>query len=262
MHIENADQFVIGIWRDEFYKKDENGRDYLFDKSVPRKNIITLPFATVMASLISGMSGVLYHAIGDGDDDWDSTGGTPEPTKYDTKLYHEISRLVPDDVYPIKWGYGQALSGTTTTIVDPDRLDGCVPVGRFEDDGWFNGMTVNIVGGTNEGEFSTVVDYVRNTGTLTVSPAFSSPIDSTSQYEFTSQLSASPTNVVEVRTTWDYGSPSDPFNFKYIREQGLFGGNATGIADSGYMLDRITHTKIPKDPTIRLVRLIDLVFRI
>jgi hypothetical protein len=88
------------------------------------------------------------------------------------------------------------------------------------------------------------------------------PIDNTSEYEFIGISSATPTNVLEVRTTWDYGLPTDPINFKYMREQGLFGGTATGIPNSGFMIDRITHSRIAKDPTIKCVRFIDIIVRV
>jgi hypothetical protein len=135
-------------------------------------------------------------------------------------------------------------------------------VGRFEPDDFFNGMTVEIIAGTNLGESRIVADYVQTTGQITVTTPFPLPIDATSQYQFVPEVSVDPTNAIEVRTTWDYGTPTDTFNYKYIREQGLFGGDATITPDSGYMLDRVTHERIWKSPTQKVIRMIDLIARV
>jgi hypothetical protein len=208
------------------------------------------------------LGGILYHAVGEGDVIWDTTS-IPVPTKWDTQLYAELDRKVPDGITYLKYGRGKALSGDTTTIVDPERSDPleCV-IGRFEPDNFFAGMQLIITAGTNVGETRTVLSYTRSTGTIVVTVPFPLPIDNTSEYEFIGISSATPTNVLEVRTTWDYGLPTDPINFKYMREQGLFGGTATGIPNSGFMIDRITHSRIAKDPTIKCVRFIDIIVRV
>lgn len=257
---------IVGIWRDEIYHKDEKGNDVLAEASGPKCNMITLPMTQLLSALLANdpsmTGGILYHAVGAGDAAWDSIP-TPPPSKFDTKLLAETSRLVPEGMTYLKFGVGTALSGTTTTIVDPDRSDPTYcSVGRFEQDGYFNGMTVLITAGTNAGESRTVIEYTQATGEIVVDTPFVNPIDATSEYEFVAISSATPTSVLEVRTTWDYGLPADPINFTYIREQGLFGGNATAAADSGYMIDRITNSRIWKDPTIKLVRFIDMIFRV
>lgn len=258
-------RFMQGIWRDEVYKKGPNGEDILVKEIGPRHNMITLPFTYLLAALLqndpSMLGGILYHAIGEGSPTWD-TSGTPLPTKFDVKLLAELSRLPPDGITYIKYGYGKAQSGTTTVIVDPDRVESCVVVGRFEPDGFFDGMEVEITAGTNVGEVRIVSNYYQLSGQIEVSVPFPLPIDSTSEYEFHRLSSLTPTNAIEVRTTWDYGNPSDVFNFKYIREEGLFGGTATATADSGFMLDRVTHDRIYKDCTVKLVRFLDIIFRV
>lgn len=253
-----------GYYKDQIFEKDTDGADRLVDTR-ESTNTITLPFTSLIAGLLLGdtsfYGGITYHAIGEGDSSWDISG-IPQPNKLDTQLLDEINRRVPDGITYLKWGRGQALSGSLSTIVDPDRIAPEGVIGRFEPDHFFDGMTVRITAGTNAGEERTVTDYVQSTGTITVTPDFTSPIDLTSQYEFISEVSVSPTNTIEVRTTWDYGDPGDPYNFKYIREQGLFGGTATATANSGLMLDRITHERIYKAPTIKLCRFIVLTFRV
>lgn len=256
---------VEGVWRDKVYKKSESGEDTLVE-TVTDHNLITQPITNLIIALLANdpsmLGGILYHAVGEGDAIWDTTS-IPVPTKFDTQLLAELDRRAPDGITYMKYGRGTALSGTTTTIVDPERSDPleCV-VGRFEPDGWYNGMQLIITAGTNVGETRTVLSYTRSTGTIVVTTPFPVAIDNTSQYEFVGISWATPTNVLEVRTTWDYGLPTDPINFKYFREQGLFGGTATSIPNSGFMLDRITHSRIAKDPTIKIVRFIDIIVRV
>ncbi len=67
------------------------------------------------------------------------------------------------------------------------------------------------------------------------------------------------TSKIRIKTTFDFLTPA-ALNGKFIREQGLFGGDATSTTDSGIMIDAINHVKIFKDATIRIVRFIDLTF--
>jgi len=70
-------------------------------------------------------------------------------------------------------------------------------------------------------------------------------------------VSLTPTNTLQIRTELDFPVLAAG---QYIREQGLFGGDATGAADSGIMIDVIHHTKIYKDSTVKLIRYIQLEF--
>lgn len=254
---------IKGKWRDIFYRRGPDGRDVIEHVTPWQKNMITQPFTHLAAGLLTGdpsfTGGILYHAIGAGAPSWDTL--LPDPTKFDTQLFAEVDRRIPDGMAYIKAGDGTAVSGSTTTIVDPSRVESCEIVGRFEPDSFFNGMTVNITAGTNAGVSRTVSTYTQLTGTLVVTPAFPLPIDVTSVYEFTPIISGTVTNVVRVTTTWPYGVPSDPFNTD-IREMGLFGGTATAVANSGLLLDRITHAKISKTSVLKLVRVIDVTLRV
>jgi hypothetical protein len=237
---------IKGKWRDTYYRRGPDGQDVLDHVTPWQHNIITQPFTYPAAGLLTGdlsfSGGILYHAIGAGAVSWDTL--LPDPTKFDTQLYAEVDRRAPDGMAYIKAGDGQAVSGSTTTIVDPSRVSGTSLVGRFEPDDFFNGMTVNVTAGTNAGQSKVVSDYDQATGTITTA-AFPLPIDNTSVYEFTPIVSGTVTNVVRVTTTWPYGVPSDPFNTD-IREMGLFGGTATATVNSGLLLDRITHAKMEK----------------
>lgn len=70
---------------------------------------------------------------------------------------------------------------------------------------------------------------------------------------------ATVTNKIRVTTTFDFND-GPGLNGNYIREQGLFGGDATLTFDSGKLVDAIHHVKIFKDSSIRLVRTIELTF--
>lgn len=67
------------------------------------------------------------------------------------------------------------------------------------------------------------------------------------------------TNKIRVKTTFDF-LDGPGLNGNFIREQGLFGGDATSTLNSGKLIDAINHVKIFKDATIRLVRQIELTF--
>jgi len=260
----NVTKMVKGVWRDQVWKKYEDGSEQLISENAST-NVITQPTTYLLAGLMSNdpsfVGGVVYHAIGQGAESWD-TSGIPSPTKFDTALLDEIDRQVPDGIAYIRYGEGHAQNGTTLTILDPDRIDDSGLNGRFEPDGFFDGIQVEITEGTNSGEIRNVTNYEQDTGLITVDVAFPAAIDNTSYYRFITDVSTTPTNAIEVRTTWDYGHPDDAVNYKYIREQGLYGGDAEDVTDSGYLIDRITHERIFKDSTIKLIRFIQLIFRI
>lgn len=255
---------VKGVWRDQIWQKQPDGTEKLI-KEMAKTNVITQPVTYLLAGLMANdpsfYGGVVYHALGQGAESWDS-GGIPTPSKFDVKLLDEIDRQIPDGIAYIKFGEGHAQSGTTTTILDPDRIDDSGLNGRFEPDGFFNGMQIEIMEGTNSGEIRTVLSYTQATGEIIVDAPYPTSIDNTSYYRFITEVSATPTNAIEVRTTWDYGNPTDVINYKYIREQGLYGGTADAVADSGFLVDRITHERIWKDPTIKIIRFIQLIFRV
>lgn len=251
-----------GIWWDKVYKKNKDGQVYLAEETPKRHNLLTEPYTKLVASFFAGgsLNGIEQHAIGIGETAWDTS--TPPATGLETTLFDEKHRQAPDGITFIKFGKGTAESGTIDTIVDSLRLLDGVSVGRFEPDDFFNGLTVDITAGTNNGESRTVSDYDQATGTITVSSSFTAPIDNTSVYEFQPVVSVSETNTIEVKTTLPFGIPADPFNGIDIREQGLFGGDATTTLDSGFMIDNIRHAKIFKDDSIQLIRFIRLSFRI
>lgn len=69
---------------------------------------------------------------------------------------------------------GKADSGSTTTLVDSGLT-------AYDDDA-FNNMVLSIIKGTNKGQSRRISDFDGSTGTITVDTAFTSAIDSTSEY--------------------------------------------------------------------------------
>lgn len=62
-------------------------------------------------------------------------------------------------------------------------------------------------------------------------------------------------NKILITTTFDFGEATGS-----VREQGLFGGNATAGLDSGFMVDAIRHKEIYKDASRKIIRRIKLTF--
>lgn len=67
------------------------------------------------------------------------------------------------------------------------------------------------------------------------------------------------TNSILIRTTLDYAEANDS-GAVYIREQGLYGGTATGSLNSGILANLIFHAPRYKDGTVKIVRFINLIF--
>ncbi|HUU60446.1 MAG TPA: hypothetical protein VMZ50_12970 [Phycisphaerae bacterium] len=69
------------------------------------------------------------------------------------------------------------------------------------------------------------------------------------------------TNSILIRTDYDFDEANGPGGTgEFIREQGLFGGTATGAADSGLMVNAINHKARFKDDTVKIIRFIQLIF--
>lgn len=71
--------------------------------------------------------------------------------------------------------------------------------------------------------------------------------------------SAPVTNSILIRTTLDFAEANDTGSVN-IREQGLYGGTATGTLNSGLLANLIFHAPRFKDSSVKLVRFIQLIF--
>lgn len=69
------------------------------------------------------------------------------------------------------------------------------------------------------------------------------------------EVSSTPTNRLQISVVFDESEANGE-----LRELGLFGGNATGTRDSGYMLNRKIHALITKTSAMKLERIIRFTF--
>ena len=247
---------IKGLWKDVLY--DKNGSIIACPSGT---NIWTEPASRFVMGAFSGISevGNIHHAVGIGLPEWDTAVPYPKPNVYQTTLTDEVLRKPVGNITYMRLGHGTAKEGTLTEIYDPWRENPLTSLywGRFEPSDLFIGCQITITGGVNAGEIRTVADYDQILGKITVDTPFPEACDSTTEYEFTASPTATPTNALEFRTTFDY---SDLSSGVYLREQGLFGGLLAGDSGGGFMLDCIHHQRIYKDSGVRLERFITLVF--
>ena len=99
-----------------------------------------------------------------------------------TKLYSTVRE---EDIFRIAPGLERSRVTLIEGTSDSGAADGTTLVDAqlkaFPDD-WWNGGSVEIVSGTNEGEARNVTDFARATGTVTVSVAFPAQFTTTSIY--------------------------------------------------------------------------------
>lgn len=67
------------------------------------------------------------------------------------------------------------------------------------------------------------------------------------------------TGSILIQTVFDYGEANGMAG-EYIREQGLFGGTATGVGNSGIMANLIYHVAKWKDSNVKITRYINIIF--
>jgi len=72
---------------------------------------------------------------------------------------------------------GTAVAGTSTTITLADDFENT----KYQDDS-HNGYDIEILSGTGDGQIRTITNYVASTRVATVSPAWTTPPDATSEY--------------------------------------------------------------------------------
>jgi len=87
----------------------------------------------------------------------------------DEDLYNELDTLRKVN----KQEKGTATSATTSTLVDTKRK---------EDDDFWTGGVIEILYGTGVGQIRDITDFVQSTGTISVTPNFTTTPDTTSTY--------------------------------------------------------------------------------
>jgi hypothetical protein len=69
-------------------------------------------------------------------------------------------------------------------------------------------------------------------------------------------VSATPTNILQIKVTFEETEPNVPSTF--LREWGIFGGDASAAANSGLMLNRKVHVTYEKTNAVKIERVLKL----
>lgn len=93
------DRIAVGLKGTWWYELEcESGK---IDRSKVRSNLITVNAKVLLAALLKNdatyVDGIMFHAVGSGDPDWD-TQGTPDPIFAQTTLLAEAGRKVPTQI--------------------------------------------------------------------------------------------------------------------------------------------------------------------
>ncbi len=274
---ERGDVKIDGWAWDEVYEKGPDGKDVLVERTRVVHNLQVDNSIILVAGLLAGdlgfTGGITWHAQGSGSPSWDPGMG-PAPSPTDTQLVSEQGRKQPDFI----------IYCTVTAGVSPGSAPTLPPGAGSTLFVAFDGGTVQTVTFAGTENTTALVEAAINGqvtgGTASINP-ISHDIDISSntvgpQSEVVisggSALTAigqtagtyygtlTPLGVgmrgttIQVQTTYDYG---DLIGVT-IREQGLFGGNATSALNSGYMFNEIRQVARYKSGAVKLVRSIIL----
>lgn len=144
---------------------------------------------------------------------------------------------------------------TTNVITVPIRI---LMAALFKNEGAYSGVAYHAVGAGSVAWDTVPVAPTENDHPLVAEIFRKVPGQIDWIDPGTQQVVAGPTRIILVQTVFLYGDLNQAG--EYIREQGLFGGTATGSVDSGEMIDCVRHNKIWKDSGIELIRNIKLEF--
>lgn len=260
-----------GWFWDEIYCRGAKGEDVLVERTPLEHNQQVNSSITLIAGLLLNdlgfTGGIVQHAQGSGNPSWDPGVG-PTPALTDVQLVAEQGRRVPDTIIYVSVTSGVSPGGAptlppaasatllvafdggspqtvtfagseTTPALVAAAITGQVTGGK----GVVNGSNIDITSNTIGPLSQTIVSggsalpaIGQTAGTYTGSVTPLSP--------------GTRSNTIQVRTTYDY---TDLVGVT-IREQGLFGGNATSTPNSGYMWNAIRQVARFKSGAVKLVR--------
>lgn len=268
-----------GWFWDEVYEKGPDGKDVLIERTPLQHNQQVNSSIILVAGLLLNdlgfTGGILQHAQGSGSPSWDPGPG-PTPSVTDTQLVVEEGRRPPDTIIYVSVTSGTSPGGAPTlppaalstvlvafdggpvqtvtfagTETTPALVAAAITAQVTGGKGVVNGANIDIVSNTvgplsqviiSGGSALVAIGQTAGTYTGTITPLGVGIRGTT----------------IQVRTTYDY---TDLVGVT-IREQGLFGGNATGTANSGYMFNAIRQVARFKSGAIKLVRSVVLALSI
>jgi hypothetical protein len=202
----------------------------------------------VLAAALKGELNNMFLAIGSGDLSWDTA--RPAPSKTDTSLFAEYYRRPIDSVTHIT-----EITGYNENIGAADEIESSL----FEDidPSLLIGRLVEIIGDAGNpvpiGETRTITAVTDSVPfIITVDSPFTSTPTTTTKFRI-GYVSNIPTGVVDIETTF----PAEDGNaFGTIREEAIFGGDATDLLNSGIMLNVIRHEPLSKQTGTSLTRVV------
>jgi hypothetical protein len=233
---------IKGRYRDVIKKKMPDG-SIKVTKTPWRDNRVVDAAAVLVAGLLKKDTtftdwGFLRYAVGEGNAAWDA-GSPPTPAMTQALLLNELMRKPMDYVIFVR------------------------PYAQFQ--------LTGVTGTFSPGE--AVMGSVAGAGTVTSSAGLVLGVKETTAFVATEVITGPSGNATVSIVDWSTGDPAPPgtrtyalesratFAFadgptpgKWLREHGLFGGDATVTADSGIIFNISNHPRIWKDDTIEIIR--------
>lgn len=133
--------------------------------------------------------------------------------------------------------------------------------GLMKNEASFAGGILQHAQGRGLASFDTSLPVPPFNAVALVDEYFRKAPDSISYLDGTGNPTASITGSILIRTTLGFLEANGPLNTgEFIREQGLYGGTATGVANSGLLANLIFHKARFKDSGVKIIRFINFVF--
>jgi hypothetical protein len=133
--------------------------------------------------------------------------------------------------------------------------------GLMKNDPTFTGGILYHAQGRGLISFDISVPVPPFNSTKLVDEYFRKPPDAISYVDNDGAPSVDITNSILIRTTLDFDEANGPLDTgEFIREQGIYGGSATTLKDSGLLANLIFHKARFKDQSVKLIRFIRFIF--
>lgn len=211
-------------------------------------NLVVASAKKVVAAAMKGTLNSLYHAIGTGSPLWDSV--MPNVQKTDTVLYDEYYRKAIATITHVDEQTGFHVVASPNL---QDQLE-ATEFGAITDSTLVVGRLVEIIDGTNVGDCREITAISGNT--ITVDSPFTALPDATTKWRL-GVVSNAPTGTIDIETTF---TARDANAEGTIREEAIFGADATDELETGVLFSAIRHEPISKVNGTALSRLIRIRF--
>jgi len=123
----------------------------------------------------------------------------------------------------------------------------------------FNGGILFSAQGRGDPSFDTVLPTPEFSAVKLRDEYFRKTPDSISFVDDDGNPAAEVTGAILIRTTLDFDEANGAGSGEFIREQGLYGGPAEAVTDSGLLVNLIYHKARFKDASVKIIRSIRLI---